>query len=346
MPMSKREEFKEKLLELKSFRERDPFRMGLYGVAVFAVFVALSIVVPQVVFYVQTGTYHAEFANASGLKPGDQVFIAGIPSGRVSKVELGEDNKVIATFRLDTQRELGDSTKAGVRVQTVLGKRYLDIKPSGTLMMDYGSTIPLSHTSVPFTLDDLGRAATDPNRDELDIDAIRTMIATLNKNMPEPDLTSQTLTGVAAVSKALGERSQQIKSLLTGTQQVTGALVEQQDTLVALVRDADLIVKVLNERRETVRSLLNQLATLSTQLNSFSKENKDQIDPLLTRLHTLTNTLNENDKNLGDWLTQLAGFTKSYGNIAGNGPWFDGTSPTVIIPDNMLCQAHLIKGCS
>src|SRR2546421_674589 len=84
---------------MKSFRERNPVHIGLIGTVVL-------IAIAAVVFFAKDlpiiggGTiYRAEFSEAAGLRPDDEVRVAGIKVGEVTKVGLAED-RVLVNFRV------------------------------------------------------------------------------------------------------------------------------------------------------------------------------------------------------------------------------------------------------
>src|ERR1700722_571850 len=74
-----------------------------------------------------TNSYHAVFENASRLKSGNDVRIAGIPVGSVKGIALRPDNKVDVTFAVDKRYQMYTSTKAVIRYQNLVGDRYMEI---------------------------------------------------------------------------------------------------------------------------------------------------------------------------------------------------------------------------
>ncbi|WP_410660574.1 MCE family protein [Amycolatopsis sp. lyj-112] len=327
----------------RTFRERDPAKLAGAGLFLLITAVAAAIVLPQVVFYQRTTDYAAELANASGLRPDDQVFIAGVPSGRVRTVELAGD-RVRVGLRLDHDQTLGAATTAGVKLQTILGKRYLDVQPRGDGRIPAGGTIPLARTSVPFSLDDLGRSAAKTT-EQLDLGALKQMISTLRQNTPDANLAAQALRGVGAATTVFDKYSEQLKGLLAGAQSVTGTLVSQQDSLVKLLGDADLITKALVDRKATLETLIADLASLSTQVRSFLDTHRPIVKPLLDRLETVSKTLAENQRQIGRTLDLLAPAGRYLANAGGNGPWLDVTGPAGPVPDDILCALGVVKGC-
>ncbi|MPY79986.1 MAG: MCE family protein [Actinophytocola sp.] len=326
------------------FRERDPRTLAIVGTLVVALVVASALLLPQAVFYARTTNYSAEFANAAGLRTGDPVYIAGVPSGRVSTIELAGTHALVS-FRMESDRSLGDLTTAGIKIQTVLGKRYLDLVPRGGGELDQDTPIPQARTSVPFSLDDLSRSAAKAT-EEIDLDALRGLLDTLEQDSPNPQLAGQALDGVARASKVFVKHGAAFQRLVDGAERVTSGLLKQKDTLVALLGDADLIAATLSRRSEAIGMLINDIAALSRQLESFLDTNRPHIESLLARLDTITKTLQKTQRDFNATLTQFAPASRYIANTFGHGPWGDVVGPAAIVPDNVLCLTGVVRGCS
>lgn len=143
--------------------------------------------------------------------------MAGVPAGRVTAVDLAGDH-VVVHFRLDGERHLGSTTSAGVKLSTILGKRYLDVAPSGgpgDLGGDDGGVIPLRRTGVPYSLDDIGSSAIE-TADELDLGGgLQKMLAVVTETLPQDaNLNREALAGVSAASAILAKNADQVTQLL------------------------------------------------------------------------------------------------------------------------------------
>lgn len=323
-------------------RHRNPMVTGaLAGVVLFAL-VAAAVIAPKLVFLARTTDYTAEFANAAGLTAHDQVYVAGVPSGRVTEVSLAGD-RVHVKFRLDNDQPLGESSSASIKLLTILGTRYLSVQPAGSGQLD--KVIPLERTSVPYSLDELAGAATG-TVEQLDLAALQKMVHTMREVIPEdPALLNNALTGVATASDLIARRDSQFDQLLEATKTVTTDLLGQRDTLVSLVGDATVVAQMLDSRRAVIRQLIADVGALAGQLRTFLADNADVIGPLLNRMHELVNAMAANEKALSDTLTQLAPTSRYLANATGNGPWADVVGPAGPLPDNLLCVSGLIVGC-
>ncbi|QWF83866.1 MCE family protein [Amycolatopsis sp. CA-230715] len=327
----------------RPFRERDPRKLAAVGVTALVLAVAAAIGVPQLVFYTRTAAYTAELANAAGLRADDQVFVAGVPTGRVRTIALAGD-RVRVDFRLDRDQPLGDATTAGVKIQTVLGKRYLDVRPGGAGALPGGGTIPLARTSVPFSLDDLGRSAADTTR-QLDLGSLRKMITTLRDNAPDAKLAGDALTGVTSATSVFTKYSKGIQDLLAGARSVTSMLTGQQDSLVKLLGDTDLVTRALIARKDTLNQLVSDVGRLADRVRSFLDTNRPLVQPLVQRLGETVKTLTDNAADLGRTIDLLAPTGRYLANATGNGPWIDVVGPAAILPDPILCVTGLVRGC-
>ena len=78
-----------------------------------------------------TNTYSAVFADASSLKEGQSVRVAGIRVGTVSGVSLRPDKTVVVTFDADRATVLTTGTRAVVRYLNLVGDRSCRLTDPG-----------------------------------------------------------------------------------------------------------------------------------------------------------------------------------------------------------------------
>ena len=107
-------------------QRRVVLKVSIFTVVMLLVAAGLVVVFGQFRF-ASTNSYHAMFENASRLKGGNDVRIAGIPVGSVKDVALQPDNTVDVTFSIDKRYQMYTSTKAVIRYQNLVGDRYLEI---------------------------------------------------------------------------------------------------------------------------------------------------------------------------------------------------------------------------
>src|SRR5277367_2455913 len=128
----------------------------------FGVFVVVMAVLTAFLFFIfgqyRTGAvtgYSAVFNDASRLKEGQSVRVAGIRVGTVNSVSLQPDKKVVVKFDADRNIALTEGTRAAVRYLNLVGDRYLELVdgPGSTKRLGAGGQIMVDHTAPALDLD-------------------------------------------------------------------------------------------------------------------------------------------------------------------------------------------------
>ena len=136
---------------MKHFRERNLRVVGVITVVLAVGLVYGALQFPKLPLVNDQATYTAYLSDAANLVPTDQVWVYGVKVGTVTQMTL-DGAAVKVTFTVNSGQHLGSTTSAAVAVQSPIGTEVLRLTPSGPGTL--GSTIPLSRTSVPFTLVD------------------------------------------------------------------------------------------------------------------------------------------------------------------------------------------------
>ena len=77
------------------------------------------------------GSYevNARFTNVGGLRPGNQVFIAGVPVGRVEKIDLNSQYAAIVRMNVREDVHLPSDTIASVKTSGLIGDKFIALAP-------------------------------------------------------------------------------------------------------------------------------------------------------------------------------------------------------------------------
>jgi len=274
--------------------------------------------------------YHAEFTDAAGLRTGSEVQVSGIRVGRVSDIHIGQQ-RVIVDFDVKG-RDIGRLTQASVEVKSLLGDKFLNVKPAGSGSMPSGATIPLSRTDTSYdivgTLSQLTTQteATDkPNLKE----ALDTLAETLDTASPE---IKTSFTGLSRLSETISTRDEEIDDLLRHSRNVTTLLDERKGDLVTLLDKADQVFGELERRKKAIHTLLVSTEQLAVQLRGLVKDNREQLRPTLDALHSILVFLNAREDQLETMLRNYGPYVNILGNVIGTGPWFDAYVPNMLSP--------------
>ncbi len=325
-------------------RNANPILLGMIGIVVVAVVMIGALALPHLTYLFRTQSYTAEFVNAAGLAPNDPVYVAGVPAGRVERMEMAGD-RILVDFRIDRMQDLGDRTTAEIKLKTILGKRYLSVTPAGAGELT-DSRIPLSRTSVPYSLDELTTDAQNVSGGR-DIEALETMMQTLTDAMPsDSQHIADALAGVEATSQMLVRNDSRITSLLRSAKSLTSVVATQSEDVSVLVRNATAVVGILAARKEALVRLVDDLRELTGTTAEFLTDNSGELDALLVNLESVTATLAANAANIDEILTKLPAGLRAATDASGNGNWVDVHAPAGPVPDNALCSIGVMEGCN
>jgi phospholipid/cholesterol/gamma-HCH transport system substrate-binding protein len=304
------------------FRERNPVVVGAISLAVVLGLILLAFNAQKLPIIGGGATYYADFSEAGGLKPNDEVRIAGVRVGQVDSVSLDGDHVKVA-FRIENGADFGTDTRAAIKVQTLLGAMYLALEPAGPGQLSEGSEIPTSRTTSPYDVVQAfsGLANTSERINTHRLARSLTTLADLTRNTPKNF--RQALSGVSALSTNLAARNEQIGTLLTNLHTVTTTLHARDHDIVGLMRDSSVLFKALDRRRQAVHDLLHSTSELSVQLTRLVRQSRSDLKPALTHLESVVAVLNKDSDQIDQSLRLMAPFYRVFANTLGDGPWFD-----------------------
>ncbi|MEC3913626.1 MCE family protein [Nocardia sp. CDC160] len=327
--------------------QRSPLiNVGIIGI-VLAVTVCLTALQFDRLPFLRSGAeYSAYFADAGGLLPGDPVQVAGVRSGRVEDVKL-DGAKVKVRFTLDESIVLGDRTSAAIKTNTLLGRKSLEVLPTGGGAIHKNDTIPLARTTSPYSLNDaLGDLATTVKG--LDTDQVNKTLDTLSEAFTDtPGPLRSALDGITQLSRSLNNRDQALTQLLSHAQNVTKVLGERATQINSLLVDGNSLLGELDARRAALSQLIVYINGLAKQLSGFVNDNEAQLKPTLDKLNSVLKLLQDNKDNLSKALDELGPFEAALGEQVGSGPYFQAylsniDSPMIqVLVDAMVWPQHL-----
>lgn len=273
-------------------------------------------------------TYYVELADASGLRVGSEVQVAGIRVGRVNDLRIGPE-RVIAEFDVKGV-ELGEQTRASVEVKSLLGDKFLHITPEGGGEMDAGDTIPLARTDVTFdiveTLGQLTEQTEQTNTENLTA-ALNTLAETLDAAAPE---IQSSFEGLSRLSTTIASRDAEIEELLDRSLGVTQLFSERRGDLIELMDHSHLIFDELRLRKDTIHELLINADALAVELQGLIDDNREELRPALDELEDVLTFLHEREDQIEELLRNYGPYVNILGNVVGTGPWFDAYVPNII----------------
>ena len=92
---------------------------------------------------------YASFENASGLKTGAVVEVAGVEVGHVVSIELTPMYQARAVLRMETSLKIHDDAIASVRTKGIIGDKFIKLSPGNSeKLIPPGGTIISTESGV------------------------------------------------------------------------------------------------------------------------------------------------------------------------------------------------------
>ena len=302
-------------------KRRSPAAAGALGIVVILLATVSAFFLGSLPIIGAGVTYEAEFSEAAGLKPSNEVRIAGVKVGQVTGVEL-EGDRVVVSFKVRTR---GSATTRPPRSRS--RRSWARSISPWTRAAPRSSTrttrIPMERTVAPYdVIEAFSSAATTIG--EIDTDQLATGFEALSEAFSEtPDDFRASLDGVSRLSETVASRDQELKKLLGATSNVSKVLADRNAEFNRLLSDGALLIAELNNRQQAISQLLDGTKRLSTELSGLVQENEESIGPALQQLRGVVQTLQENNDNLARAVELYEPFVRVYSNVVGNGRWFD-----------------------
>ena len=265
-----------------------------------------------------------QLTDSGGIFTGADVTYRGVSVGRVGPLTLTADG---VDVQLDINRsapEIPAETKAAVRNLSAIGEQYVDLQPitDGGRMLEGGSVIPASRTTVPVSVEDLVVNLDDVVK-TVPLDSLRTVVDQL---------------GVA-----FADTAQPLQKLLDTSSEFTAAAQAALPQTTALLRDGRTVLTTQNATAGQFKDFSSSLAQLADQLATSDPDLRRLIRNAPDAGHQISGLLDESGSGLGDVIANLLVVSRiaqprqdnlsqiltAYPGIAANGPTVvpgDGTA--------------------
>jgi phospholipid/cholesterol/gamma-HCH transport system substrate-binding protein len=317
---------------VKPFRERNPIVVGAFSVAVLSVLMLFAFSLNRFTFLRGVYVIEADFADAAGLVPENEVRVAGLKVGKVRSVELSgrggtadaTRDRVRVSMEISNGVDLGSASEAEIKLKTLLGAKFVDVLPKGGApYFEAGDVLPLEQTRIPFELYEVTNRTVQTIGD-LDADALNDMLRQLAVQFDDPDGNfGRALKGLSTATKSLSERDEDLKSLVQSADKVVGVLAGRSDELAAIIDNGAKILQALEARRDGVQRFVRGSDALAEELAGLLSSTRKDLDPALEHLHTVLQVVSGNVKNVEESIRVLGPSAESFGRTATQGNWVD-----------------------
>ncbi|HWC15173.1 MAG TPA: MCE family protein [Actinomycetota bacterium] len=310
-------------MSIKNFRERSPILIGIVSILALAAGTTFAFSIDKLPALKNAYEIEGEFRDAAGLKTENQVRVAGIKVGTVSRIELDGD-KVVVAMEIDNGIRIPDDAFAEIKLATLLGTKFVDIEAKGGgPFLEAGDVIGIENTSIPYEIYQASNQGTNV-LEELDGPALNDAIAQLAKLVEtSKEELGAALSGLNELGAGLNAKDEDLRSLLAGAGELTDLLADEGDEINRLIAESDLVLGVLARKREDVQSLLEATRLMSGQLADLLRDNRANVDGILKELHRALVVLEANVEHLDVAMEYAGPSARYFGSIFQQGRWGD-----------------------
>ncbi|SEG08893.1 phospholipid/cholesterol/gamma-HCH transport system substrate-binding protein [Thermomonospora echinospora] len=337
-------------MALKSFRDRNRIAVGLVSSGTLIALVVGVYLVGTRGLLQDRYTVTGVFADTGGLRSGDEVQVAGIRAGEVTAVDPDfARGRVLVTWKIDGEVDLGPATRAEVRVANLLGGRYLRLSGPVTTphladLPDERRRIPLERTSTPTTAGDLLNSSTRTIT-RLDARSIDRIVSELGRlDARDRGRLGRALADLAELAQAVEESDPQIDKLLTNGERVMDLARTKERQLSQLLTNVQIMLDELKRRRDELSVFLGSGGRTVTAMTRLIDEQQHKLIAVIDDLNHTLGALRPTTKDFNELLAWAGPTLSGLAGAGGYGPWLEvvATGLGPLSPQDLAGLARLL----
>jgi phospholipid/cholesterol/gamma-HCH transport system substrate-binding protein len=297
----------------------------------FAVFGVVMTVLTAFLFLIfsdsrggDTEGYKAVFTDASRLKTGDSVRIAGIRVGTVQGVSLQPDRNVLVEFDADKSTKLTTGTRAAVRYLNLTGDRYLELldTPDSARILPAGATIPVDRTAPALDLD-LLLGGLKPVIQGLNPEDVNGLTSSLIQILQGQGGTLESLLSKSSsFTNSLADNNQVIEQLIDELRTVLDTLAKDGEEFSGTIDRLDRLVEGLSADRDPIGEAIEQLDNGTSSLADLLGRARPPLDHTINELHRLAPLVGNDLPRLDATLQRLPEIYRKLARVGSYGAFF------------------------
>jgi phospholipid/cholesterol/gamma-HCH transport system substrate-binding protein len=300
----------------------------LVKLAIFAaVTLMLTALLAQTLGSLSSGgvTYRARFTDVTGLLPGDDVRVAGVRVGQVSRIQVVDNSVAEVAFTVDPDVPVATSVRAKIRYRNLVGQRYVALTegPGEGRPLRADGLIPLAQTAPALDLTvlfngfrPLFTALTPDDVNKLAYEIIQVL-------QGEGGTVADLLQRTASLTNTLADRDAVIGRVITNLNRVLETLATRDKNLDQTISQLQQFVSGLAADRTAIGDAVTNLADLTGATASLLRDARPALAADVRGLGSLAGTLNRNSAVIDGTLGRLPERYESLTRVASYGAWFN-----------------------
>jgi len=287
--------------------KREMINVTIFTVVMLLVAAGLVVVFGQFRF-ASTNTYHATFSDASRLKAGEDVRIAGVQVGSVKSVKLKNDNTVDVKFTLNERYQLYSSSRAVIRYQNLVGDRYMEITsgPGELRKLPAGGTVVLANTQPALDLDAL-LGGLRPVVKGLDGKKVNEITAAMIEALQgQGGALSDLLSNTGSFSQTLADRDQLIGDTITNLNTVLATVDSKGSQFNTSIDQLQQLITGLAEGRDPIAGAIGPLASAENDLTEMLQKSRRPVQGVIENARPFAQRMYERRAEVNPVIENLA----------------------------------------
>jgi len=270
-----------------------------------------------------TAGYTAVFADASKLKTGQTVRIAGVRVGTVNGVELRADKKVLVKFDVDRNIALTSGTRAMVRYLNLVGDRYLELVdgPGSTRVLQTGGQIPIDRTAPALDLDLLlgGLKPITAGLNPKDVNELSMALVDIFQG--QGDTLNSLLSKTSSFSNSLADNDQAVQGLIDNLNTVVATLNKDGDKFSTAIDKLQKVVTAFSDERDTIGTAIDSLDQGTASISDLLNRTRRPLGATVDQLSRLAPLLDDQKDKIDISLKKLPNNYRKLVRVGSYGGW-------------------------
>ncbi|WP_247657674.1 MCE family protein [Micromonospora sp. U56] len=270
-------------------------------------------------------TYRARFTDVTGLLPGDDVRVAGVKVGQVSRIKVVDSTVAEVAFNVTRDVPVATSVRAKIRYRNLVGQRYLALSegPGEGRPLRADGLIPLGQTTPALDLTVLFNGFR-PLFTALDPDDVNKLAYEIIQVLQgEGGTVSSLLQRTASLTNTLADRDAVIGRVVINLNGVLATLAERDRNLDQSISQLQQFVSGLSADRKAIGESLVSIGELTTATSALIDEVRPPLAADIRALDELSGNLNRNAAVIDGTLGRLPERYASLTRVASYGSWFN-----------------------
>jgi phospholipid/cholesterol/gamma-HCH transport system substrate-binding protein len=269
-------------------------------------------------------TYTADFSDVTALTSGDDVRMAGVRVGEITKISIVNHDEAQVRFTVRSDIHLASTVTAALMFRNLVGQRYLDLDqgigspdsvwPPARPLGEDRTTPALDLTALFNGFQPLFQALNSTQVNQLSYEIIQIF---QGQGSTVTDLLSQT----ASLTTTLADKDQVIGQVIDNLNAVLTTVTDHDAQLGTTIDTLQQLVSGLASDRQAIGSAVTGIAGLTQSVSGLLQTARPPLASMIDSLGALAGNLEAGTPALTSFLKNFPDKVNNIGRTASYGSW-------------------------